>query len=148
MCSLIIPKEYITIFNTDHKEARMKTDWDVIKELLNEVEPLHQFNGLNLEVYYMGDRKSDDHSIHKMEMARLLLDEGYLVGMQGKTIFFGGFTSIHNMRLTFKGHDLLDKLNDEVLWSRMTKLAKQQGIKITFGALGTLATAALQDIFT
>jgi len=129
------------------RKGKMRRDWDVIKELLNEIEPLHQFNGLNLQVYYSGDKKSDDHSIHKMEMARLLIQGNYITGMQSKTIAPGGFASIHNMQLTFQGHDLLDKLNDVVLWNKMTNLAKQQGINITFGTLGSLATAALQSWF-
>lgn len=122
----------------------MKRDLAVIKELLNDLEPLHQFNGLHLQVYYNGDLKSDEHAIHKMEMARMLIEKNYITGMISKTIFSGGFAEISNMNLTFDGHDLLDKLNDDTLWNKIKFIAKEKSIDITFTTLGALVTKALE----
>lgn len=125
----------------------MKRDWYVIKELLNDLEPLHQFNGLNLKVYYYGDHKSDDRDILRMETARLLIEKNYITGLVSKTKF-GGFAEISNMNLTFDGHNLLDTLNDDTLWNQITKIAKDQSIKVTFSTLGALTTQALLSIFS
>lgn len=122
----------------------MKRNWSVIKELLNDLEPLHQFNGLHLQVYYSGDLKSDDLAIHKMEMARLLIEKNYITGIISKTIMPGGYAEISNMNLTFDGHDLLDKLNDDTLWNKIRAIAKEKSIDITFTTLGALVAKALE----
>lgn len=124
----------------------MVRDWKIIKELLNELQPLHQFNGLHLMVYYGGEHVSPEKDIHKMEMARLLIEKKYITGIVSKTIAPGGFAEISNMTLTFEGHDLLDKLNDDTLWNRIIGLAKEKSIKLTFATLDTLTKKALDEI--
>lgn len=124
----------------------MKRDWDVIKELLNELEPLHQFNGLHLQVYYIGENQSPERAIHKMEMARLLIEKNYITGMISRTIAPGGFAEISNITLTFDGHNLLETLNDNTLWNKIKTLAKEKSINLTFSTLGTLTTQALTSM--
>jgi hypothetical protein len=126
----------------------MKRDWNVIKDLLNELEPLHQYNGLHLQVYYLGENKSAEYEIHKMEMARLLIEKNYIKGNISRTIAPGGFSEISNMNLTFDGYDLLEKLNDDTLWKKIKGIAKDKGIEVTFTTLGALTTQAIQSIFS
>jgi hypothetical protein len=124
----------------------MKRDWNIIKELLLELEPLHQYNGLTLQVYYLDKSKSDDRDIHKFEMAKLLIEKQFIKGTVSETNYFGGYAEIHNMILTFDGHDLLDKLNDETLWKKITLVAKTKGIDVTFTTLSTLAIEAMKMV--
>lgn len=126
----------------------MKRDWKVIKELLNELEPLHEFNGLNLQVFYSGDRKSSENDLQKMYWAKQLISKNYISGIVNNTIDPDGYTAISNMNLTFDGHDLLEKLNDDTLWKKIEELAKDQGIKLTFSTLGILAQKAITSIIT
>ena len=134
------------IYNLNIENERMKRDWKVIKELLKELEPLHQYNGLTLQVYHSGEHKSSETAIHKMDMAILLMQKNYITGMKSKTVGFGGFAEITNMNLTFEGHDLLDILEDKTLWKKIKNIAKDRGIEITFSTLPPLISKAISSL--
>lgn len=123
----------------------MKRDWKVIKAVLEELEPLKISEGMTLSVYYKGDQESTYEEIHKFEMAFLLLEQEYIKGSESKSLGVT-YKSISNVNLTWKGHDLLDTLNDKKVWNKIKEIAVNKGVDVTFSTLGALQTAAITSI--
>ena len=123
----------------------MKRDWDVIKAVLQELEPLNSVEGKTYSVHYTGEKQSSPEEIHKFEMVILLLEQGFIQGHRSKSLGIE-FKTILNLTLTWKGHDLLDTLNDNKLWSKIKETAVNAGLKVTFSTLGALQTAAITSM--
>lgn len=123
----------------------MKRDWKVIKAVLEELEPLKISEGMAFSVHYKGDQESTYEEIHKFEMALLLLEQEYIKGFESKSLGVT-YKSISNVNLTWKGHDLLDTLNDKKVWNKIKEIAVNKGVDVTFSTLGALQTAAIASI--
>ena len=123
----------------------MQRDWKIIKAVLMELEPLNSAEGKNYQVYYTGTNKSSPEEIHKFEMVGLLLDQGFIQGLRSKSLGVE-FKQIIDLNLTWKGHDLLDTLNDNKVWSKIKEIALNKGVDVSFSTLGALQTAALAQI--
>ena len=46
-------------------------------------------------------------------------------------------------RLTWEGHELLDKIKSEGVWNKIKSAAKEKGIELSFDAVKMLGKAAL-----
>jgi hypothetical protein len=117
----------------------MKRDWDVIREILTEVE------GLSAEdrdgsTYGLGEDCAT-HDPTKSEHALLLYKSGYLSGMPMDTY---GCTAIVSPELTWDGHDLLDTMRSNAVWERIKTISKEKGIELSFDAVKTLGKVALE----
>ena len=123
----------------------MQRDWKIIQAVLMELEPLNSVKGKNYQVHYTGDKKSSPADIHKFEMVGLLLDQGFIQGIRSKSLGVE-FKQILNLNLTWQGHDLLDTLNDNKVWSKIKEIALNKGVDVTFSTLGALQAAALTQI--
>jgi hypothetical protein len=123
----------------------MQRNWDIIKAILMELEPLNSAEGKNYQVHYTGAKKSSPEDIHKFEMVSLLLDKGFIQGVRSKSLGVE-FKQILNLTLTWEGHDLLDILNDNKVWSKIKEVALNKGIEVTFSTLKVLHSAALTQI--
>jgi hypothetical protein len=116
----------------------MKRDWDVIREVLVEVEGLsestrHAFN-------YSYDETSSDVARAKCEQALLLWKAGFISAIDaGNT----EGPAILSPELTWQGHDLLDTIRSKAIWEKIKSTAREKGIELTFDAVKTLGKAAL-----
>ena len=117
----------------------MKRDWDVVREVLIEVEALteRERNTFQYALGYEGTNEA------KSEQAMLLWKAGYLEaieagGLDGPAIISPG--------LTWAGHDLLDTLRSKPVWEKIKKTAKDKGIELTFEAVKMLGTFALKSM--
>lgn len=125
----------------------MKRDWKIIKVVLEELESLNSSNSITLSIYSTGDKKSTDEEINKFYMASLLLEQNYIKGLPSKSLNTD-YKSISDLNLTWKGHDLLDTLNDNKVWNKIKEIALNKGIDITFSTFEPLKNAALASILT
>jgi hypothetical protein len=117
----------------------MKRDWDVLRDVLIEVEAL---NSAAFEtIQYGPPSESDNHA--KDEHAFLLWQAGFVRGVDassndGDTVLAQG--------LTWAGHDLLETIRSKAIWERIKSTAKEKGIELTFEAVKTLGKLALEAI--
>jgi len=114
----------------------MKRDWDVIREVLLEVEALSDDEKDGF-VYKQGDGDI------KTEHAILLWRAGYIGAIDGADLDGIGLVS---PELTWAGHDLLDTLRSKPVWERIKSTAKEKGIELTFDAVKALGQMALDYV--
>jgi len=126
----------------------MKRDWDVIREVLIEVEGLSDDdsdrgpNNRSQKIYGMGDDHFPGEAV-KSQHALLLWKANYLTGIDAGTI---GGPAVMSPDLTWEGHDLLDTLRSKPVWERIKSTAKDKGIELTFDAVKALGKFALDAI--
>jgi hypothetical protein len=121
----------------------MKRDWDLIREVLIEVEALSDTQRVPFQ--YGTDPNADDAAKLRASHAALLLDQGYLTG---KKIQFQERTwpMVAMPNLSWQGHDLLDTLRSKPVWDRIKTTAKEKGIELTFDAIKALGKLALDAV--
>ncbi len=101
----------------------MKRDWDLIREILVALEDKKESKGiLRLKDFPSG--REQEISYH----VALLLDAGLVEGSMPSE--FGPPVKRFNLsRLTWEGHDFLDAIRNDDVWSKIkTKLARQQNL--------------------
>lgn len=117
----------------------MKRDWDVIREILTEVEGL---SSEKRKIFIYGlegdcatlDSMTSDHVI-------LLFESGFL---SGHRVDLSTCTAIRSPKLTWEGHDLLDTMRSNAVWERIKTLSTEKGIELSFDAVKTLGKVALE----
>ena len=117
----------------------MKRDWDVIREVLVEIEttPSSELGNLTYGVgpEYPAERAS------KGEHALLLWKAGFISGIEITT--YGGH-AILSPELTWQGHELLDTIRSKAVWERIKTTAKEKSIELTFDSVKALGKLALE----
>lgn len=116
----------------------MKKNWDVICDILIEVEGLSP-DERNRFSYGLGKTYATQNPTIS-EHALLLYKAGYLSGIPNATI---GSPAIRSPELTWKGHDLLDTIRSRPVWERIKTISMEKGIEITFDSLKGLSKVAL-----
>jgi hypothetical protein len=124
----------------------MKRDWDVIREVLLEVEELSDDandrgpNYRGQKVYGMGDEHFPGEAV-KSAHAMMLWKAGYIHAINASTM---GGDAIISPDLTWQGRDLLDTLRSKPVWERIKKTSNDTGIELTFDTVKMLGTAAVK----
>lgn len=116
----------------------MKRDWDVIREVLIEVEGLSAEERDSFS-YGVGSEYADE-DVAKSEHALLLWKANFIRAIDAST--FGG-RAILSPELTWQGHDLLETMRSKAVWERIKTIAKDKGIELTFEAVKALGKVAL-----
>lgn len=135
----------------------MKRDWDLIRELLTDIEEerdltadapsepkwLDQSEQAFIEEM-RAYRTADERLFGHLE---LLLNAGYTQGysiIRGADgyISFGAFTP----RLTMAGHDLLDTMRSSKVWDWIKSTANTKGVELSFDAVKALGALALKNV--
>ena len=116
----------------------MKRDWDVIRDVLIEVESLdgaarHQF----------GYSEGGDQDPARVAQALLLWKAGFIEALDAGAM---DGAAILAPELTWAGHDLLDTLRSKPVWDRIKTTAKDKGIELTFDAVKSLGQLALDYV--
>ena len=117
----------------------MKRDWDVIREVLLEVESMEEGkrNSFGYGVVSQGDPTKSEHAF-------LLLDAGYL---SARTSFLSdGKRGLLGPNLTWEGHELLDTLRSKPVWEKIKATAKDKGVELTIDAVKALGKMALESV--
>jgi Hypothetical protein (DUF2513) len=117
----------------------MKRDWDVIRQVLIEVEALTEQDRQSFG-YSLGDEHAgEDHA--KSEHALLLWKAGFIEAIDVGTM---AGAAILSPDISWAGHDLLDTLRSKPVWERIKTIAKDKGIELTFDAVKMLGKSALE----
>ncbi len=116
----------------------MKRDWDVIRDILIEVEGLSP-DERNRFSYGLGKAYAT-HTPTISEHALLLYKAGYLSGIPINTL---GCSAIHSPELTWEGHDLLDTIRSRPVWERIKTISVEKGIELSLDAVKELGKSAL-----
>jgi hypothetical protein len=119
----------------------MKRDWDVIREVLLEVESVPEEGRVNFGYAISSKQAGAERS--KAEHAFLLRDAGYL-----SAIDVGDLDANRMLGpvLTWAGHDLLDTLRSKPVWERVKTMAKDKGLELTFDTVKALGKVALDYV--
>lgn len=119
----------------------MKRDWDVIREVLIEVERLSE-QDRNTFGYGLGDEHAGDNPA-KSEHALLLWKAGFIEAIDSGTM---AGSAILSPELTWQGHELLDTLRSKPVWERIQSTAKEKGLELTFDVVKGLGKLALDYV--
>ncbi|MCU4582501.1 DUF2513 domain-containing protein [Acinetobacter gyllenbergii] len=120
----------------------MKRDWDVIRNLLIEIEALTYSDSFNLN----SNELDDPQDIIKLEMADMLLAKGFLT--DGRDAYLDGGLVLYNLKLTWGGHELVDTIRDQKVWNRIKAISKEKGVDITFESINVMLGLALTSLLT
>lgn len=118
----------------------MKRDWDVIRDILIEVEglPSAKFE----EIMYGPASQSDEPE--KAKHAVLLWKAGFIEG-RALDYYFAG-DGVAARALTWAGHDLLQTIRSKTVWERIKTTAKDKGLELTFDAVKELSKVAVAAV--
>jgi hypothetical protein len=108
----------------------MKRDWDVIRQVLTEIEEDDQDR---LTYGEQEDRIKTRHAF-------LLRDAGFISGIDTSTM---DGKALLTPELTWEGHELLATLRSKPLWEKIKKAAQDKGIELSFEAVIALAKTVL-----
>ena len=111
----------------------MRRDMDVIREVLLEVE---SYSGNRFLMY---DRSDDEVKAYH---AMLLKEEGYIKGSGA----LGGTVLAH--RLTWEGHELLDNIRDDGVWSNVKQKLGGVSDSASLEIVKTIAALAVKEALT
>ena len=139
----------------------MKRDWLLIQTLLAhfETETIDRFlSGMKeqtrwIEGQSFSDHLADNSEEQKMkrivyEHLRLLIDGGYIDGVDVRVSMDNRYmVAIGNPRLTNEGHDLLQALRSDGLWSKIREVAQAKGIELSLATVKAIIPYALKQIF-
>ena len=119
----------------------MKRDWDLIRDVLVEVEALdtHTRGKQQYESRYGQPKETDAEA----EQALLLCKAGFIRAIDAGS---KDGPALISPELTWQGHELLDTMRSKPVWERVKKMAKDKGLELTFDAVKLLAAAALSAV--
>jgi hypothetical protein len=115
----------------------MKRDWDLIREVLIEIEALNPA-GFD-DIRYGPLRQSDN--VAKDTQAVLLWKAGFIEGVDASSVDLGA--SVIAQELTWAGHELLDTIRSKPVWEKIKSTAQEKGVELTFNAVVELGKAAV-----
>lgn len=120
----------------------MKRDWDLIRDVLIEVEAL---NPARFEDIRYGPLRQSDN-VAKDSQAVLLWKAGFIEGVDASSMDLGD--SVIAQELTWSGHELLDTIRSKPVWEKIKSTAQEKGIELTFDTVMALGKAAVAWIIS
>jgi len=118
----------------------MKRDWDVIRAVMLRVE-----EGDGVKEVSSSDFPPIDPSLVAYNMF-LLREAGLAEGSGREPGTVNGEPLQWIDRLTWQGHEVLDRIRGEPLWSRIKDVAKEKGVDITVDSIKALTKIALDRL--
>ena len=121
----------------------MKRNWDVIREVLIEVESLG-FNERSSFDYSLSYRETEENT-SKAEHALLLWKAGLITAVDAGSM---DGPAILAPELTWQGHELLEVMRSKPVWDRIKSVAADKGLELSFEAIFALGKAAVTWVIT
>jgi hypothetical protein len=112
----------------------MERNWETIREILIAAENLQEDNTLSLSDF--DNERAYDISYH----VELLEESGLVYATLSKTLG-GGPTDFFLRRLTWHGHELLDSIRSDSVWSKTKSTFQEKGLGMTFELVKEVAVA-------
>lgn len=116
----------------------MKRDWDLIRQVLLQVEALEPGKAKYI-IYTLKGEGNDELAAN----ALLLWKSGFIEGTNATTLSREGVMA---QDLTWAGHDLLNTMKTDKVWTKIKDTAAQQGLELTFDSVKALGKAAWDSI--
>lgn len=118
----------------------MTRNWHLIRKILLKVEQLptedSTFNSNELEGF--------DSEVVAYHM-RLLLEARLIVGGCRDAL---RPPFCHASRLTWEGHEFIDKIKSESLWHKINDTARSKGLDLSFTVIGDLAKSLITAVIS
>ncbi|MNJ34592.1 hypothetical protein D3C77_293110 [compost metagenome] len=116
----------------------MKRNWDMIREVLIEVEAL-SFNERDHFGYELSYAEQNEDT-SKAEHALLLWEGGFISGIDAGSM---DGPAIIGPKLTWEGHELLETIRSQAVWERIKSTAQSKGIELTLESVKLIGKSAL-----
>lgn len=120
----------------------MKRNWDVIREVLIEVEE-DRIAGYKYGPGFA--EPNTDREEFKARHAFLLEEAGFVKG-QIVSVAVNRGSVLQHPELTWQGHELLETMRSKPVWDRIKTTAADKGIELSFDAITSLARAAVSAL--
>ena len=135
----------------------MKRDWELLRKQLTDIEEEKdvladipdepKWPNQSLNDYERQLKEFNAVEARIFGHLEMLIDNGYVDGIQVMRGTDGHFSyGISSPRLTMSGHDLLDTMRSSTIWESIKSTAKKKGIELTFDAIKSLGSLALNQI--
>jgi len=117
----------------------MKRDWDAIRKILITIEDLPS-----------QDTQLDSDQIEGIDPGvaaynmRLLLKQGLIEGGGRMESMPGASPWIFATRLTWEGHELLDSVRRDTVWSRVKSIVAEKGLDLSVDVVKTVAKIVIE----
>lgn len=108
----------------------MKRNWDTIRRILMEVEALDSNNYLTLNMF---NKNEQDEIYYHIE---ILIEASLIEGEIYKTMNLSPH-EFHISRLSWQGHEFLDGIRADTMWSKIKSHIKSKGIDLGFEIIKT-----------
>lgn len=116
----------------------MKRNWDVIRKIMIKLEDIPDEGGqLNSDSVAGVDNETAFYHM------RLMIEAGLAVGGCSECV---GALHGYLMRLTWEGHELLDKIRRDTVWNRIKDTAKKKGIDLSDEVVKGIAKALIEGM--
>ena len=114
----------------------MIRDMDLIRLILLGIEDSELYEILSLDLCGYEEKEINYH-------LELLISDGLVAGEMN---YSGGMRAAPLVRLEMKGHDFLDNIRDESIWSKTKKVVISKGLKtVSIELLKTVAQSIVKN---
>nr|WP_269669624.1 DUF2513 domain-containing protein [Mammaliicoccus sciuri] len=114
---------------------------DCIRDILLTIEGMnYTLEGLTKEKFEKTDRMQKYDSIQILYTLKRLFDAGFIKVLFAKGEAFYAFYNVHSM--TYEGHQLLDSIRDDHIWSETKKRASKVS-SVSIPVLQNIATSVM-----
>lgn len=110
----------------------MKRNWETIRDLLSRVEACT----LPMDAIRLNNFPQDKHTEVSYHMA-LLIEAGLVKGWMSQTIG-PEIKDFVAQRLTWEGHELLDSIRSDTVWTKTKKIFTDVGLDMVFDMVKTV----------
>jgi len=110
----------------------MERNWDTIREILIDTESLKPEAAIALSSY-------NTDRAYEVSYHVILLEEAGLIHASISPMMGGGATEFHIYRLTWQGHELLDAIRNESIWSKTKSSIIDKGGAMTYELVKSVA---------
>ena len=119
----------------------MQRDWDVIRKILLKVEALPTESSKLHSGDLVPEGIDAESAVYHM---RMLIESGLIVGECNT----GEFTVYcYSRRLTWEGHEILDKIKRDATWNKIKETAREKGLDLTIDVVKAAAKSLVSQLF-
>ncbi|MCR3969462.1 DUF2513 domain-containing protein [Aeromonas veronii] len=117
----------------------MKRNWDTIRLILTKVEGKHDSSYALLLQHFEPFDNLDQFEISYH--VRLMLEIGLIEGKIDGPVGGGKPATFVILRLTWAGHEFLDSIRSDTVWSKTKETFVSRGLDMTFETIKTVVSA-------
>lgn len=117
----------------------MERNWEVVRAILLRLEAL----GDTSSMVHAGEVAPFDFEIVGYHM-QIMQEAGLIEARVSEAL--GGATHVFASRLTWEGHEFLDRIRDQTLWNRVKASAREKGLAPSFDVITAIATTLVGAI--